>query len=64
MSVAAHDARSRPTAAAILRASLRAVRTAIEAHARYRMKSAVSPSQFLQSERDIRHYRRLIQAGK
>jgi hypothetical protein len=47
-----------------LRALLRWLRTAIEAHARYRMKSAVSPSQFLQSERDIRRYRRLTQAGK
>jgi hypothetical protein len=64
MSVVSHDAGSWPAAASILRALLRAVRMAIEAHARYRMKSAVSPSQFLQSERDIRRYRRLMQASK
>jgi hypothetical protein len=64
MSVATHDAESWPTAASILRALLLAARTAIEAHARYRVKSAVSPSQFLQSDRDIRRYRRLMQAGK
>ena len=64
MSVATHDAGSWPTAPSILRALLRAARTAIEAHARYRVKSAVSPSQFLQSDRDIRRYRRLMQAGK
>ena len=64
MSVATHHAGSLPTAASILRALLRAVGTAIEAHARYRVKSAVSPSQFLQSERDIRRCRRLMQAAK
>jgi hypothetical protein len=63
MSVATHDAGSWPTAASILRALLRAARTALEAHARYRVNSAVSPSQFLQSERDIRRCRRLMQAG-
>jgi len=64
MSVVTHDAGSWPTAASILRASLRAMRTAIESHARYRVKSALSPSQYLQSERDMRRYRRLMQAGK
>lgn len=47
-----------------LRTLLRWLRMAIEAYARYRMNSAVSPSQFLQSERDVRRYRRLMQAGK
>jgi hypothetical protein len=47
-----------------LRALLRWLRTSLEAHARYRMNSAVSPSQFRQSERDIRRYRRLMQGGK
>lgn len=64
MSVATRDAGSWPTAASILRALLRALGTAIEVHARHRVKNAVSPSQFLQSERDIRRYRRLMQAGR
>jgi multidrug resistance efflux pump len=63
MSVATHDAGSWRTAPAILRAALRAVRTAIEAHAQYRVKSAASPSQFQQADRDVRRYRRLIRAG-
>jgi hypothetical protein len=64
MSVATHDAASRPTAPSILRALLRAARAAIEAHARYRMNSAMSPSQFQQAEREIRRCRRLTRAGK
>jgi len=63
MSVASHHAGSWPTVPSIARALLRAVRTALEAHARYRVKSALSPAQFLQSERDIRRYRRLMRAG-
>ena len=64
MSVATHDAGSWPTAASILHTLLRAARTAIEAHARYRVNSAVSPSQFQQADREIRRYRRLMRAGK
>jgi hypothetical protein len=39
------------------------VRTTIEAYARYRVNSALSPSQFLQTDRDIRHCRRMLRAG-
>jgi hypothetical protein len=63
MSVATHDAGSWPTAASILRALLRAARMAVEAHARCRMNSAVSPSQFQQADQEIRRCRRLMQAG-
>jgi hypothetical protein len=39
---------------------LRWLRTAIDAHARYRVNSAVSPSQLQQADRDIRRCRRLM----
>ncbi len=64
MSVATHEAGSWPTRPSIVRALLRAVSTAIEAHVRYRVKSAVSPSQLLQCEREMRRYRRLMQAPR
>jgi len=63
MSVATHDAESWTTAASVLRALLRAVKTAIEANARYRVNSAVSPSQFHQAEREMRRCRRMMRAG-
>jgi hypothetical protein len=47
-----------------LRAVLQWARSAIEAHARYRVKSAMSPSQCQQAEREIRRYRRLMHAGR
>ena len=63
MSVATHDAGRLPTATSILRAWLRAMRMGIEAHTRYRMQSALSPSQFHQADREIRRCRRLMRAG-
>jgi len=33
-------------------------------HARYRVNSAVSPSQFEQADREIRRYRRMMRAGR
>jgi uncharacterized protein (DUF1778 family) len=47
-----------------LRAALRWARTVIETHARYRVKSAMSPSQCQQVDREIRRYRRLMHAGR
>lgn len=63
MSVATHDTGSWPATPSILRALLRAARRVIEAHATYRAKSAVSPSQFQQLDREMRRYRRLMQTG-
>jgi hypothetical protein len=64
MSVATHDEESWPTPASMVRALLRAVTTAIEAHARYRVNSAISPSRFQQADREIRRCRRLMRAGR
>jgi hypothetical protein len=61
MSVATHDEESWPTPASMVRALLRAVTTAIEAHARY---SAISPSRFQQADREIRRCRRLMRAAR
>jgi len=46
-----------------LRALVRVVRDAIEAHAEYRVRSAVPPSQLQQTDREMRRYRRLMQAN-
>jgi hypothetical protein len=48
----------------MLRALVRVVRNAIEAHAEYRVKSAVPLSQVRQMDREMRRYRRLLQARK
>ena len=45
-----------------LRAVLRWVSATIEAHARYRVRSAMSPSQCQQVDREIRRYRRVMHA--
>jgi len=63
MSIATHDAASWPTAPSIVRAVLRAVRTTIEAHARYRMNSAMSPSQFQEADRELRRWRGMMRPG-
>ena len=47
-----------------LRAVLQWARTAIERHARYRVKSAVSPAQCRQVDREIQRYRRLMNVGR
>ncbi len=52
-----------PVPGSILRTLLRWARIAIEAYAQYRVKSAVSPSQLEQVEREMRRYRRLMRAG-
>lgn len=52
------------TRPSMLRALVRVVRNAIEAHAEYRVRSAVPLSQARQTDREMRRYRRLIQAGK
>jgi hypothetical protein len=64
MSVATHDAGNWPTLPSIVRTLLRAVRMGIEAHAQYRVNSAMSPSQFQQAEREIQRYRRLMRTGR
>jgi flagellar biosynthesis regulator FlbT len=64
MSVATHEAEnSTAMLAPMLRALLHVVRTAVEAHAGYRVKSAVSPSRSQQADREIRRLRRLMHAG-
>jgi hypothetical protein len=50
--------------ASMLRALVRMAHNAIEAHAEYRVKSAVPLSQLQQTDREMRRYRRLMQAGK
>jgi hypothetical protein len=47
-----------------LRAVWQRARAAIEAHARYRAKSAISPSQCQQIDREFRRYRRLMHSGR
>jgi hypothetical protein len=42
---------------------LRWLRTAIDAHARYRVNSALSPSQFQQADEELRRTRQLIRTG-
>jgi hypothetical protein len=64
MSVATHEAEnSTAMLAPMLRALLHMVRTAVEAHAGYRVKSALSPSRSQQADREIRRLRRLMHAG-
>jgi hypothetical protein len=46
------------------RALLRWLRTAVEAHARYRVNSAVSPSQFQQADQEIQRCRRLMRTSR
>jgi hypothetical protein len=65
MSATTHAAKNTtPVPAFTLRAVLQLARSAIEAHARYRVKSAMSPSQCQQVDREIRRYRRLMHAGR
>lgn len=45
-----------------LRAVLRWASATIEAHARYRVKSTMSPSQWRRVDREIQRYRRLMHA--
>jgi len=40
------------------------LRDTIEAHAEYRVKSAVPLSQLQQTDREMRRYRSLMQAGR
>jgi hypothetical protein len=64
MSAVAHGAWDyTATPNSMLRTFLRFVKASIEAHAEYRAKSALSPSQLQQLDREIRRYRRLMQAG-
>jgi hypothetical protein len=64
MSVTTHAENSALLPNLALRGLLRWARTAIEAHARYRMNSAVSPAQFQRAEKEMRRYRRLMRAGR
>jgi hypothetical protein len=64
MSVTVQAAEHRTRAPkATLRALLRRLRMAVEAHARYRVNSAVPPSQLQQADREIRRYRRMLRPG-
>jgi hypothetical protein len=47
-----------------LRTLLQWTQAAIEAYARYRARSAVSPLQIEQVEREMRRYRRSVRAGR
>jgi hypothetical protein len=65
MSIAMHEAGNLPTTlGSMLRALVRMVRNAIEAHAECRVKSAVPLSRLQQTDREMRRYRRLMHAGK
>jgi hypothetical protein len=65
MSAVTHEAANHTDAlSSPLRSLLRSLRTAIEAHAAYRVRSVVSPSQLQQTDREIRRYRRLMKIGK
>ena len=65
MSLTTHAAENPRLAANYrLRALLRWLRAAVEVHARYRVNSAVSPSQFEQADREIRRCRRMMRAGR
>ena len=65
MSAVTHEAANQAGAlSSLLRSLLRSLRTAIEAHAAYRVRSVVSPSQLQQTDREIRRYRHLMQVGK
>jgi hypothetical protein len=65
MSIAMHGAGHFPaTRASRLRAFVRVVRDAIEAHAENRVKNAVPPSRLREMDREMRRCRRLMQGGK
>lgn len=64
MSVTTHAENSALLPSLALRGLLRWARTAIEAHARYRMNSAVSPAQFQRAEKEMRRCRRLMRSGR
>jgi len=65
MSIAMHGTGNLPaTRASLLRTLVRVVRNAIEAHAEYRVKNAVPLSRLQQTDREMRRYRRLVQAGE
>ena len=65
MSAVTHEAANYAGAlSSLLRGLSRSLRTAIEAHAAYRVRSVVSPSQLRQTDREIRRYRRLMKVGK
>jgi hypothetical protein len=65
VSVATHEAEnSRAMLAPTPRALLRLVRRAIEAHAEYRVKSAVPAAKLQRADREMQRYRRLIRAGR
>lgn len=65
MTVAAHEAENgTATLARVLRVWLQAMRTAIETHAEYRVKSALPSAKLQQADREIRRYRRLLKTGR
>jgi hypothetical protein len=65
MSVVTHQAEDGTAALArMLRTLLRVVRTAIEAHAEYRAKSAMASTKLQQADREMRRCRRLMRGGK
>lgn len=65
MSVTAHEAENgTATLVRVLRVCLQAVRTVIESHTEYRVKSAVPAAKLQQADREMRRCRRLMQGGK